>query len=398
MSVKRRDSKNRVLRNGESQRPDGRYAYVYTDSFGKQKFVYSWKLEDTDRLPKGKRECESLRSKIKKIQKDLADGIVSGGGNLTVLQVAEKFFRQKSGVRRTTKKSFDGMLKLLGNEPFGAKRIDLVKPSDAKEFLVHLRDDGRKYGTVLNIKTWLHSIFQSAVEDDLIRKNPFHFNAAGLLQKDTEETRALTKEQEKSFLEFVRTDSWFSQYYDEVYILFHTGMRISEFVGLTDADLDFENGLIRVERQLVEDQGKLYVQSPKTASGIRTIPMIKDVPECFKRMMSRRSEQEKEQKVDGLCGFLSYTRRKMGIASRGTWSGRFLHMELKYNAVNNSNLHVTPHVCRHTFCTRMAMYGMNPKVLQYVAGHSNIGITLNIYTHIECDDVKSEMERISSLY
>ena len=56
MSEKRRDNKNRVLRNGESQRSDGRYAYKYIDTDGKQQFVYSWKLEKTDRLPKGKRD------------------------------------------------------------------------------------------------------------------------------------------------------------------------------------------------------------------------------------------------------------------------------------------------------------------------------------------------------
>lgn len=69
MSVKRRDRKNRVLRNGESQRADGRYAYVYVDSSGKQRFLYSWKLEDTDKVPQGKRECVSLRTKVKNLKK-----------------------------------------------------------------------------------------------------------------------------------------------------------------------------------------------------------------------------------------------------------------------------------------------------------------------------------------
>ena len=55
MSEKRRDSKNRVLRSGESQRKDGRYAYKYTDTFGKPQFVYAWKLVPTDKTPKGKR-------------------------------------------------------------------------------------------------------------------------------------------------------------------------------------------------------------------------------------------------------------------------------------------------------------------------------------------------------
>ncbi len=75
MSEKRRDSKNRVLRSGESQRKDGRYAYKYIDTFGKTQFVYAWKLVPTDKTPKGKREDKSLREKVKEIQKTLMTGL-----------------------------------------------------------------------------------------------------------------------------------------------------------------------------------------------------------------------------------------------------------------------------------------------------------------------------------
>lgn len=102
MSVKRRDIKNRVLRNGESQRKDGRYVYVYVDGNGKQKFLYSWKLENTDRVPQGKRDCVSLRDKIKMLNKDLGDGIAPDGGKITVLQLVEKYIGQKTGVRHNT--------------------------------------------------------------------------------------------------------------------------------------------------------------------------------------------------------------------------------------------------------------------------------------------------------
>lgn len=71
LNQKRRDKKGRILRNGESQRADGRYAFVYTDCFGKQKFLYSWKLESTDPLPAGRRPCQSLREKEKAILKDI---------------------------------------------------------------------------------------------------------------------------------------------------------------------------------------------------------------------------------------------------------------------------------------------------------------------------------------
>ena len=98
MSEKRRDNKNRVLRNGESQRSDGRYAYKYIDTDGKPQFVYSWKLEKTDRLPKGKRDDLSLREKEKQIQKDLEDMISTSGGDITVLALVEKYTSQRKSI------------------------------------------------------------------------------------------------------------------------------------------------------------------------------------------------------------------------------------------------------------------------------------------------------------
>ena len=92
--VKRRDSKGRLLKSGESQRPDGRYAYKYTDTFGEQKFVYSWKLVPTDKIPAGKRADISLREKIKQIQKDLDDGICEAG-NPKEPPAANETFRRR---------------------------------------------------------------------------------------------------------------------------------------------------------------------------------------------------------------------------------------------------------------------------------------------------------------
>lgn len=95
MSGKRRDSKNRILRNGESQRQDGRYAFKYIDATGKQQFVYSWKLEKTDKTPQGKRDDISLREKEKLILKDLDDEIVPRGGEMTVLELVKKISCRK---------------------------------------------------------------------------------------------------------------------------------------------------------------------------------------------------------------------------------------------------------------------------------------------------------------
>lgn len=149
---KRRDKKGRILRNGENQRTDGRYAYVYTDCFGKQKFLYSWKLEATDPLPAGRRPCKSLREKEKEVLKDIDNGVIPYGGNLTVLELVQKYIKQKTGVRHNTEAGYNFVINIIRKEDFGAKRIDKVKLSDAKARLIKLQADGRGYSTIHTVR------------------------------------------------------------------------------------------------------------------------------------------------------------------------------------------------------------------------------------------------------
>ena len=120
--------------------------------------------------------------------------------------------------------------------------------------------------------------FQMAVDDDLIRKNPFEFQLATVVVNDSVTREAITRKQERAFLEFVKGDKHFSRYYDGIYILFKTGLRISEFVGLTLADLDMKNRKISVNHQLQRKRNMEYIiEDTKTASGTREIPMTDDV-------------------------------------------------------------------------------------------------------------------------
>lgn len=80
------------------------------------------------------------------------------------------------------------------------------------------------------------------------------------------------------------------------------------------------------------------------------------------------------------------------------WEKYFQHITTKYNSIYKEELpKVTPHVCRHTYCSNMEKAGMNPKTLQYLMRHADIGVTLNTYTHIGLDDAKEELERVEKL-
>ena len=177
MSEKRRDNRNRILRNGESQRKDGRYAFKYIDATGKPQFVYSWKLEKTDKLPTGKRDDLSLLEKEKLIQKDIDDQIVPRGGEMSVEELVRKYLMQKAGVRHNTEANYNFVLNIIKKEEFGKRRIEKVKQSDAKCWLMKLQQDGRGYSSIHSIRGVVRPAFQMAVDDDRIstlgpRKSP----------------------------------------------------------------------------------------------------------------------------------------------------------------------------------------------------------------------------------
>ena len=151
MSEKRRDKKNRILRTGESQRSDGQYMYRDTDFNGKPQCFYSWRLVSTDPIPYGKRDKMALRDKEKLIQKDLDDKIIPDGANLSVLNLVKKYVSLKTGVKPTTLAGYKTVINILEKDEFGSKRIDKVRLSDAKEWLIKLQEvDKRGYSGFLS--------------------------------------------------------------------------------------------------------------------------------------------------------------------------------------------------------------------------------------------------------
>ena len=297
MSEKRRDNRNRILRSGESQRPDGRYVFKYMDSYGKQQFVYSWKLDKADRLPPGKRSDISLREKERIIQKDQLDNIAFHGGNITVLELVKKYISQKKGVRHNTEANYRFVINIIAKEEFGTKRIDTIRLSDAKSWLIKLQADGRGYSTIHSVRGVVRPAFQMAVDDDLIRKNPFQFQLCTVVINDSVTREALTRKQQREFLNFVKNDPHFSKYYDGIFILFETGLRISEFVGLTISDVDFKNRKINVDHQLQRKRNMEYIiEETKTSSGTRQVPMTNEVCDSFKHIIENRIKPRIEPK------------------------------------------------------------------------------------------------------
>lgn len=217
MKTERRDHRNRLLREGESQCKDGRYRYTYYEN-GKQKAIYSWKLEAKDKLPVGKKDCVALRIKIENLQKkQLLYGRYSES-SYTVLDLVERYISMKNGVRKSTQAGYKTVVNVLKKEEFGSRKISDIRISDAKLWLIQMQKSGRGYSSIHTIRGVLRPAFQMAVDDDVLLKNPFEFQLATIIINDSIRREAITKKQERMFLKFVKDDPHFSKYYEGIYI------------------------------------------------------------------------------------------------------------------------------------------------------------------------------------
>ena len=268
----------------------------------------------------------------------------------------------------------------------------------AKEWIKKLfYEDEYSYSTVVNIKGIVTLAYQMAYEEDVLNKNPFDFRLRGLITNNTKAKEALTEEEMTKWLEFLKNDANYCQYYDEMVVLAGTGLRVSEFCGLTLSDLDFQQRRIRVARQLRRTvNGQYFIEKPKSARGIRFIPMTDEVANSLQNICSARSVEGDEITVDGVAGFLLIKNGKPKVSAHIQSEITGGLRKFRKNNPSESFPHVSAHILRHTFCTNMANRGMSVKNLQYVMGHSSVGTTLNIYTHSSYEEAAKDMlERCS---
>lgn len=393
---RRKDNRGRLLKTGESQRKDGRYAYKYQDKNGKSKFLYSWRLTDTDPIPKGKRFCRSLRDLERDLQRDLFDGIDSSGKKMVLWQLYEKHNALKPNVRQSTETGRKYLMDILKSDTLGNMPIESIKPSDTKEWAIRMKKNGYSYQTINNYKRSLKACFYTALNDDLVRKNPFNWNLSDVLEDDTIHKTALTDEQVNALLSFLKIDDVYKKYYNAIMVLLYTGLRISELCGLTVSDIDFEQGFIRVNHQINYDKGKYSINEPKTDSGIREIPMLEPVRKALLDEIKGRIDVQ-QILIDGYSDFVFLNQKSLPMYAH-CYSNAFFSLIKKYNKYHKGNELplITPHTLRHTFCTNMANKKITPNTLQYIMGHKNITMTLGYYTHGTAQSAMAEMLSISA--
>ena len=383
MSEKRKDKKGRIFRSGEGQRPNKTYFYRYHRNGDKKWcYVYAPTLEE-------------LRQKEEVIQRDLLDGIDYVGGEITVAELVDRYINLRRGLKENSMRAYDSAINRIHADSFGSRMIRSVRLSDGKGWFVSLHDKGLKQNTIGILQSVLRPAFEMAVDDDMIRKNPFKFKFSDVIPNDAYVRSALTKAQQERYLQFIR-DHGKDNYYDDIVILLGTGLRVSELYGLTKADIDFDRRCIHINKQLCRTADKPYFIAPlKTSSGNRSIPMTDTDYMAFRRVLENRGHPKVEVMVDEYSGFLFLDKDgkpKVAMHLENYMRG----MQRKYIKKHGNTLsRVTPHVLRHTFCTNMQQAGIDIKSLQYLMGHSNASVTLDVYTHSDFESAERAFRQIA---
>lgn len=147
-------------------------------------------------------------------------------------------------------------------------------------------------------------------------------------------------------------------------LLYASGLRVSELVGVTVTEVSTQDGIVRVT-------GK--------GSKTRLVPMGAEAADWIDRYM-RFARPELLQKR--LCDALFVTNRAEGMTRQAFW-----HIIKRYAVLAGITKHISPHVLRHAFATHLLNHGADLRVVQMLLGHSDISTT-QIYTHVARERLK----------
>lgn len=383
--MKRVDNKGRVLKSGESQRKDLVYQYRYTDPLGRRQTVYASTLS-------------GLREKENEIAKLLEQGVDYTAGSITVVELVKQYIATKHNVRDSTRRTYQNVVNFLTADFFGRQMIRNIKILDAKQFVVRLHATGKSYGWLCAMRSVLKPAFDMAVEDDALLKNPFGFQLTKVIPREQSQRTALTDEEQARWLDFLADDRTAHIYHDLSLFLIETGLRAGEVCGLTQSDIDWERGVIRVDRQLQYTNSTYRIGEPKSKTSRRVVPLTQIASYCLKSILKHRPHVDIEYTVDGISGFVLLDKNgKPQAPSRITHAMRYASDKYNQQHPTQPLPVITPHVLRHTFCTNMVKAGVDIKTLQYVMGHATVGMTIDRYTHTNRDEVVAQMGKVIAL-
>lgn len=259
-----------------------------------------------------------------------------------------------------------------------------VKALHCQNVLNQMIISNYKNSTIKMVRTTMKILFEDAVDNEIIVRNPVTKSVKCTQGKKSEEKTALTVNEQIAFLKSAKDSSYFLQYS----FVLQTGIRIGELVALKWSDIDFENRILRISRTTNQIDGEWIVGTPKSKAGEREIPLTNEAISILNKIKENRKSNDV---VPIQYHDFVFTSKKGTPIDNASYNSALRKICEKAEIP-----HISMHTLRHTFATRCIEAGMQPKVLQSILGHSSIDTTMDIYVHVMEDTKSRQMESVES--
>lgn len=368
-----KDLKGKEIGAGIVQQPNGTYFARFVDKFGKRRTKRSQKLQDVKQWLADATYIDQ-HSDLDQATDMLVDAWFDYWIGI-----------KKQTVRPNTVRNYSERYERNIKGVIGNKLLTDVKPIHCQKIFLDMADEGYKTTTIYKTRIALYNMFEFARENDVLITNPCKKSLKSDMGKPSDKKEALTIDVQKKSLEAVVGYSYENQYR----FVLQIGLRTGELIGIKWSDIDFENRTMKIERTMEfrYKVGEWRVGPPKSKSGYRTIPLT---DEAIRILENQRSKNKSLKLVPIEWKDIVFLCRKGAPVKNSTYdTGLFKYCD------RVGIPRFSMHVLRHTFATRCIEGGMKPKTLQKILGHSNIGITMNLYVHITEDEKHREIDLVA---
>lgn len=368
-----KDLKGKELGVGISQQSDKLYVARFTDKFGIRKTKRFKKLQ----------ECRQWIADASYISKH---SDIENASDILVDTWYEYWIGiKKQTVRPNTVRNYSERYERNIKGIIGKKLLSEVKPIHCQKIFSDMAEQGYKTTTIYQTRITLYNMLEFAKENDVILSNPCKKSVKSDIGKPSEKKVALTIDEQRKFLMAAAGQSYENQYK----FMLQTGLRTGELVGLKWDDIDFGKRTVTISRTMEYRYkvGEWRVGPPKSKSGYRTIPLTDEAI----RILKEQKEKNSKIKVINI-----EWRDQVFLSRKGEPVKNSTYDTALFKICDKAEIRkFCMHILRHTFATRCIEAGMIPKTLQKILGHSNIGITMNLYVDATEEEKTKEMDLVA---
>lgn len=359
------------------------------------------------------RDIKILQQKMADAKYEAAHGIYSQGGSILMNTWFEEWLKVKEPMlKQSTRYLYINCYRRYIRPQLGGKLLTKIRAIDIQTVITSLQKRSLSVGTIHIVNALMNNIFNLALKYDMVKKNP----CIGIIlpKEEKKEPGVLSQDGQKLFLEVIKGD-----YYEPLYLLMlATGLRIGEACALTWQDVDLHNQVLHVNHTLLyqpdPDTGKSTprLQSPKSLTSRRCVPLIDDLAEVLRLHQKKQQHFIQEHFCDlhisaEFRNLVFMTKNGQPVKEPNIYQ-RLRHITARMNAIEESTAHlekrpkqvfpnITPHKLRHAFATRAFESGLAPKTVSDLLGHSDLSLTMNLYTHVTAEMKQKEMEKLADV-